>query len=1038
MGRWALRERQFEAWRAAATNDARADFLASLAAVDRQELSAFIQSYETATGNEGSDFLEVPVLDSMLAADCVEADAEELARVLDGSELRIVRPISSGSTAHVYEAVERSTGRRVAVKVLLLADGAVCFENEVSCLQRIKHPGVPRLLRAETWGSLAVCTVEFVRGCSLDTLLPGALQLSTATGHALRILQILQGVHSVGLIHADLKPSNVVVDHTGAAHLIDFGIACSIGSPVGARLSVDGEAVAGSPGYMSPEQIRGDPMSTASDVWSLACTLYELVTGQPLFLRETVYGSLDATLNESFDPESVRIVSPALSELLVSCLQPTPEDRASFGEVAERLQTIHNAATRVGHSSGGESAARKRELQRLSELVESSQVVNVWGLPGVGKSHLARLLFGGLEADTPHRSLTVSHSKGTVLPPMDDLVELDVVVVECPEDAVVKPSVAGILRVHPRAKVVVISRHEQEDVPTRMRLDGLDLELDRECLEAWSDCRTVCDLEAADFEAVVEAVDGNPLALRRTAQSLSTGCAESSPVVVARREYRRILGPVLAKLDVAEQRLVRQFAVFRGGWTAVAGATVTQTGLSSFVTMTESLVRQGILSCMDGVSSERFDISDGLRQLFLSDLPVDQLGRLQVRHLHYFGQLAQDSYGAKPASDIDRRRSHFQLEYQNLEAALLYCASGAAPVEDTVNLVRSAVFALSTRPDSAANYHVFSLLARRLDGVLDDTDLAELNRFAGIRAHELSKYDEAEWHLSRALSLTQGANTHLSWVCRVHRVINLRGRNCPAEALSEGEAALGGDPPLRVRAALCSNLGMAHLDLCQPTLARPRFRAAARAAIELKQPQLLAWNSINLAATFQAEGDVDRARAYCGVGLSLAEKHGFEHAIAGGLEGLGRADMSQENYHSARRHLSRSLAIWQRVGNTIHECNVSILLGRATFEIDRDSARRILASGLHLAVEFSLLSSIEIALDLVAEIAGDLSIVEGLRSQAMFLREVEQGQARALDSHDVNRLADAVVLARRALESEVCARPPLDSLARALGCSPGN
>lgn len=268
-------------------------------------------------------------------------------------DYEIVAPIGRGGMGVVYEAIQRSTGTRVAVKLMLnSATGADSlrrrFEREVDLNARLQHPNIVRLLDSGIHQGQYFFVMEYVDGRPLDAALPPG---QTPVHDVLRILErvcaTVDFAHQRGVLHRDLKPSNVLVDAAGEPHLLDFGLAKSMDPLSGAwldmTLSEPGQ-ILGTLGYMSPEQARGagGVLSVRSDVYSLGAIGYQLLTGR---LPCPLEGSLAEILtrieaDNPRRPSSLRSsLHPDLDAILLKALDKSAELRyATAGALAEDLR----------------------------------------------------------------------------------------------------------------------------------------------------------------------------------------------------------------------------------------------------------------------------------------------------------------------------------------------------------------------------------------------------------------------------------------------------------------------------------------------------------------------------------------------------------------------------------------------------------------------------------------------------------------------------------------------------------------------------
>lgn len=258
---------------------------------------------------------------------------------------RIERLLGEGGMGKVYEAEERLSGRRVALKVLRpeLARSEPArrlFENEMSILARLDHKNVVRCLAcAEIEGEL-VMALELLEGRTLRQLLltDDALDWQRALGIVQQIASALAAAHEHDppIVHRDLKPENVMILADGTVKVTDFGIA--------KVLAALGNATTHSVGtlqYMSPEQIDAAPIDARSDLYSLGLVLYELLTGRPPFESSSPRELLNMQCTKTPPPlpESVRRAIPrGIERLLFELLQKSPDERP--GSAADVLHAI--------------------------------------------------------------------------------------------------------------------------------------------------------------------------------------------------------------------------------------------------------------------------------------------------------------------------------------------------------------------------------------------------------------------------------------------------------------------------------------------------------------------------------------------------------------------------------------------------------------------------------------------------------------------------------------------------------------------------
>ncbi|MEP6574660.1 MAG: serine/threonine-protein kinase, partial [Gemmatimonadota bacterium] len=256
---------------------------------------------------------------------------------------RIERELGQGGMATVYLAEDLKHHRKVAIKVLrpdLTAIlGSERFLREIETTASLRHPHILPLYDSGEAGKPAsegetflYYVMPYVEGESLRDRLDREKQLplESALQIAREVADALSYAHAHGIVHRDIKPENILLE-SGHAVVADFGIARAVSAAGGARLTGTGMAL-GTPMYMSPEQAAGEKdLDGRSDLYSLACVLYEMLTGQPPFTGPTVESVVHQHLMAEARPVSqIRpAVPPAIADMLTRALAKNPADRFS-------------------------------------------------------------------------------------------------------------------------------------------------------------------------------------------------------------------------------------------------------------------------------------------------------------------------------------------------------------------------------------------------------------------------------------------------------------------------------------------------------------------------------------------------------------------------------------------------------------------------------------------------------------------------------------------------------------------------------------
>jgi len=282
----------------------------------------------------------------------------------------IERELGRGGMATVYLATDLRHHRSVALKVLrpelAAALGTQRFLREIEVAAALTHPHILPLHDSGEAGDFIFYVMPFIEGESLRERLirDGALPAAEAIRIAREVAEALEYAHAHGVVHRDIKPENILLS-SGHAVVSDFGIARAIGVAGGGQITEAGSVV-GSPKYMSPEQVEGDPeVDGRSDIYSLGCVLYEAVTGTTPFGGTTSMGMMVRRLLDTPPPmRSVRPdVTPGLEAVVQKAMARTPAERfATAAELAAALGALEAG------TSGGVAPAAREEKASLAVL----------------------------------------------------------------------------------------------------------------------------------------------------------------------------------------------------------------------------------------------------------------------------------------------------------------------------------------------------------------------------------------------------------------------------------------------------------------------------------------------------------------------------------------------------------------------------------------------------------------------------------------------------------------------------------------------
>jgi serine/threonine protein kinase len=249
---------------------------------------------------------------------------------------RILEIVGHGGFCHVYRAKDLSSGNIVALKFLRDIDASTTvqprMQREMRLARDLGHPNIVKVYELIERDDQLCLVMEFVDGATLKRTIDddGGMSIADSLSILVDLASAVAAVHASGIVHRDLKPQNVMVSKTGEVKLLDFGLARTTDST---GLTATG-TILGTPDYMSPEQVNGDPADSRSDVYSLGIIAWELLVGEPPFSGDTpIAVALQHVRSRTPDVRMRREDVPqAVSDLIYRMTEPEPAKRPRSAE----------------------------------------------------------------------------------------------------------------------------------------------------------------------------------------------------------------------------------------------------------------------------------------------------------------------------------------------------------------------------------------------------------------------------------------------------------------------------------------------------------------------------------------------------------------------------------------------------------------------------------------------------------------------------------------------------------------------------------
>src|SRR5437763_9900444 len=264
---------------------------------------------------------------------------------------RIQGVLGKGAMGLVYDGLDPTLERRVAIKTILTStlDEAAArhislrFKREVRAVARLNHPHIVQVYDFGTEGDLAYIVMEYIAGRELKDYFNADERFDLKSTYQImgQLLDALDFAHEAGVIHRDIKPANVMIDARGVAKLTDFGVArITEGDSEEAEATRAG-AVIGTPSYMSPEQIQGQPIDKRTDIFSAGVLFYQLLTGRKPFDGSGWALAKKIIQDDPMWPSLLEAVPPVIDRIVARAMAKLPESRyQSAGKFAQALKRV--------------------------------------------------------------------------------------------------------------------------------------------------------------------------------------------------------------------------------------------------------------------------------------------------------------------------------------------------------------------------------------------------------------------------------------------------------------------------------------------------------------------------------------------------------------------------------------------------------------------------------------------------------------------------------------------------------------------------
>ena len=313
----------------------------------------------------------------------------------------VIGLLGAGGMGEVYRARDPVLKREVAIKILPSfvsqdPDRLRRFEQEAQAAAALNHPNILAVYQFGVFQGAPYLVSELLEGHTLRHLLQhGPMPVRKAIDHGVQIAHGLAAAHEKGIVHRDLKPENLFLTKDGRVKILDFGLAKlmqpqpdSGGDAPTQTKGTDPGMVMGTAGYMSPEQVRGQPVDHRTDIFAFGAILYEMLAGKRAFQRSTSAETMTAILND--DPPSisqiVQTTPPGLQRVVHRCLEKSPEQRFhSASDLAFALEALSDSGSAPAAAPPRGSRARWLWAAMIGFVaIMIAVLIVLWRIPTCG------------------------------------------------------------------------------------------------------------------------------------------------------------------------------------------------------------------------------------------------------------------------------------------------------------------------------------------------------------------------------------------------------------------------------------------------------------------------------------------------------------------------------------------------------------------------------------------------------------------------------------------------------------------------------